>query len=613
MHSEYIPFSNTNMTQISAPAKSPSPWIKGPFTDVFVGAGGWSLPLIVGALFLANNYYATLSLSFYFLALFCNNPHYMATLYRAYGVKRDFNRYKFFSLYVSAIIALSGIAAHLSPKLIPLLFTVYLVWSPWHYTGQNFGISMMMLRRGGIAPSRLQRTLLYVSFLGSYLVWIVDLNTQKTQDALTLTVSIPQDLATGLRLLGYAAFIVCGLTSMLSLKAGKPLKSMLVPMVLLLSQFLWFLLPGILRDSLDQTFPATYFNAGILAFMHCAQYLWITSYYAKNETEQGLRGPNKTWRPWKYFGTLTLGGIALFVPGPWIVSTVFRHDLFESALIFIALINIHHFMLDGAIWKLRDGRIARLLLGSTPPATKNKSDSDTKQTWPPFLLWLMGPTALSKATRYTAIASLIAFAALDQVQNVFTSQGATESSVTIAQALNPNDSRVYFRRAQLDLAAGNPSAAIAQLESALELNPRNIAALHALGQQRLTHGDIERAQALYSQILEIVPQDLSAIRNLGIIAIHNKDWQQAETLFQRAYELEPESWQNRCFLGQALTERAAYAQAIPLLESTLPSVQEIQDRSGLPRLNLVAPHLATCYQATGRDRDAAALRVLLVQ
>ena len=33
-------------------------------------------------------------------------------------------------------------------------------------------------------------------------------------------------------------------------------------------------------------------------------------------------------------------------------------------LIFTALVNIHHFILDGAIWKLRDGRIATLLLNS---------------------------------------------------------------------------------------------------------------------------------------------------------------------------------------------------------------------------------------------------------
>ena len=72
----------------------------------------------------------------------------------------------------------------------------------------------------------------------------------------------------------------------------------------------------------------------------------------------------RNWRPLAYFGVLVVGGIALFVPGPWLASRVFHHDFTASFLIFTALVNIHHFILDGAIWKLRDGRIASLLLNS---------------------------------------------------------------------------------------------------------------------------------------------------------------------------------------------------------------------------------------------------------
>ena len=31
-----------------------------------------------------------------------------------------------------------------------MLFTLYLTWSPWHYTGQNYGIAVMFLRRRGV-------------------------------------------------------------------------------------------------------------------------------------------------------------------------------------------------------------------------------------------------------------------------------------------------------------------------------------------------------------------------------------------------------------------------------------------------------------------------------
>ena len=37
------------------------------------------------------------------------------------------------------------------------------------------------------------------------------------------------------------------------------------------------------------------------------------------------------------------------------------YDLGLSALV-AAAVNLHHFVLDGAIWKLRDGRVARIPL-----------------------------------------------------------------------------------------------------------------------------------------------------------------------------------------------------------------------------------------------------------
>ena len=64
-----------------------------------------------------------------------------------------------------------------------------------------------------------------------------------------------------------------------------------------------------------------------------------------------------------YFLTLLAGGIALFIPGPWLVSYAFHYDFTTSFLIFMALVNIHHFMLDGALWKLRDTRVSSLLVG----------------------------------------------------------------------------------------------------------------------------------------------------------------------------------------------------------------------------------------------------------
>ena len=130
--------------------------------------------------------------------------------------------------------------------------------------------------------------------------------------------------------------------------------------VLFGTQFLWFVAPLALEIGTQSRLPQTLYSSGMLAVMHAAQYMWITSYYTRRETEAS----GGRWRPLLYFSALIVGGIALFIPGPWVVSYIFKFDFTASFAIFTSLVNIHHFLLDGALWKLRDGRIAALLLNT---------------------------------------------------------------------------------------------------------------------------------------------------------------------------------------------------------------------------------------------------------
>ena len=49
-----------------------------------------------------------------------------------------------------------------------LVTTLYLTWSPWHYTAQNFGLASMFLRRRGAAVRPLLGRCLRLSFMFSY-------------------------------------------------------------------------------------------------------------------------------------------------------------------------------------------------------------------------------------------------------------------------------------------------------------------------------------------------------------------------------------------------------------------------------------------------------------
>ena len=59
----------------------------------------------------------------------------MATIYRAYHTRADFEKYKFVTLHVTLLLVLTGIVMHASPRFFPWLFTLYICWSPWHYSG----------------------------------------------------------------------------------------------------------------------------------------------------------------------------------------------------------------------------------------------------------------------------------------------------------------------------------------------------------------------------------------------------------------------------------------------------------------------------------------------
>ena len=62
------------------------------------------------------------------------------------------------------------------PALLPWLFTAYVMWSPWHYTGQNFGLLMMFMRRAGVPIDERQRRRLRLAFVASYVMLLAAFN-----------------------------------------------------------------------------------------------------------------------------------------------------------------------------------------------------------------------------------------------------------------------------------------------------------------------------------------------------------------------------------------------------------------------------------------------------
>jgi tetratricopeptide (TPR) repeat protein len=509
---------HTPATDTAEPVAAPAArWLYGPWTDLVVGCAAWSAPLLLLSGRSMEVDARGWAVVFYALALVFNYPHYMATVYRAYHTRSEFARYRIFTVHLTVLLALVAIVSHAWSAVVPWIFTLYVTWSPWHYTGQNFGLLMMYARRNGGAPSEGERRALYVSFLSSYLLLFIGFHTGPSNDPLILSLGIPALLSDFARLALLLVFAVPGLAALVLLAKRLPLAAMLAPLALFAAQFVWFVAPAVVEWATDVRLSQARYSSGVLAIMHSAQYLWVTSYYARREAEAVQGG---TWRPWSYAATLVGGGIALFVPGPWIASYLFRSDFTTSFLIFTAIVNIHHFFLDGAIWKLRDSRIASFLIDSQRRAAEGAVE--TGRAVQGVAEWLVSDRRQARLVRVATLAALALWAGIDQTRYLL----ATNDNLPAlerAAALNPYDAALLARRERLLVAESRYQEAYDLYRAYLARRPSDADALARIGVLAFQMGRHEEAVARWQSALSVDPQQLSARRYLAQIWANTAD------------------------------------------------------------------------------------------
>jgi tetratricopeptide (TPR) repeat protein len=528
----------------------PSPWIYRPWIDLLVGCGGWSAPLLLLAFYAASSYTHAWTIAFYFLALLFNYPHFMATVYRAYHTQTEFAKYRIFTVHVAVLLALAGVIAHVWYPLLPWIFTLYICWSPWHYTGQNFGLLMMFARRAGLSPTTGERRALRLSFVASYLLLMLSFQTGTSGDALVLSLGLPAKFTVPARLALALFFVAASAWSLASLARRSSLRAVAAPVTLAATQFFWFLLPVLIELLSGHELLQTRYSSGILAVLHSTQYLWITSYYQEREARAA---GNAQWRFSRYLVTLIAGGIALFIPGPWIVSRLFHADFAASFLTFTALVNIHHFLLDGALWKLRDSRIAALLLDSRDKTADAGASAQNR-----FLAatrWLAGPSASGRALRIATVFVLFGWAAVDQLHFYWSSKADSITALQRAAKLNPDDSAVQMRLARAETSLGRHDAALAALQQAACVNPGNLSLQSAYVRGMIENGRDVAAYEQYQKILTRWPRDADALINYGLLAHRLGHDEEAVDSWQRAVDAHPAQSNAQLYLAQALDQR----------------------------------------------------------
>ena len=577
-------------------------WIHNPALDLIVGCGAWSLPLILlGYSSLSNS--PTWAITFYGLALFLNYPHYMSTLYRAYHNESDFRKYRIFTIHITGLVLLTALLSHLRFSFLPWIFTLYLTLSPWHYSGQNYGLFMMFARRAGAQIEENTRQAIYSAFVLSYAILFLNLHAGPS-DQLFLSIGIPDKTGLVVRgvlaiaFLGFSTYGIRGLVRQIGWKAMTP------PMVLFSTQILWFFVPGLLALLKGISLPQSRYSTGVLPLMHSAQYLWITSYYARREAVAEKR----TWRPFAYFAIQIVGGIALFVPGPWLASYVFHYDFTSSFLIFTALVNLHHFILDGAIWKLRDGRIAALLLNTQDRITSAAGATANKVG--PLWAWMRSQATVPRAFRIATAIFLLSLAALDQTRYAFVVHNDDLHSMQKAAALNPFDASLEMRLAKKQGESGNPDAAASAYEQAIATNLSDLAPRIAYLQYLTAHQRFAEADTIAAQALAKWPNNPDLLVNHGILASYFGRTAEALDSWQKAIAADPAQTSAHLYLAGQLDSEQKFEDAIPHYMSFL----EAAAKSGVqPNPNVVLPvlmRLADCNLRANHPERALKLYAL---
>jgi hypothetical protein len=152
-------------------ASSTPRWLYGPVPDLLFGCGLlYALLFVAFALFGPSLRALQPTFLIPVLILLVSMPHYGGTLVRVYDQRRDRRSYAIFSVWATLLIAGLFVWGTFASVVASWLFTVYITWSPWHYTGQNYGLAVMFLRRREVPITAGAKRLLYACFVLAYLL-----------------------------------------------------------------------------------------------------------------------------------------------------------------------------------------------------------------------------------------------------------------------------------------------------------------------------------------------------------------------------------------------------------------------------------------------------------
>ena len=556
--------------------RSGSRWLFGPASDLLLGYGlGYLLTIPLLLLLVAQQSHSEwpqwIAVG---LALFVSYPHYGATILRAYEKREERRKYFLFTVYATIALALLLVVGSRRPFIGSLLFTIYASWSPWHFAGQNYGLGLMSLRRDGVVIVPAAKRLLYTSFVLSAVLAFLEIHAAvEAREAFSISghsdqagfqllrFGLPAFLSRGAVVICIAAYVGTLMGAGVLLLRHASLRQLLPLALLVATQALWFAIPaavaslGTLR--LIDVLP---FSFIWISTAHAIQYLWVTAYYDRRSSPEQAT-PRFLWR------SLLAGNALIVVPSLLLAPVLFGKTSWDTGLGFVlfAVVNLHHFILDGAIWKLRDGRVAGVLLRPTPATDPTPLPTAEPRRWK-HALTVLGVLSLAIGlhevyefqVNYAHVGSDAERArkALDRVR--WTGRDSPTARLAVGRSLIANN---------------QPEAATAEFRRSLELEPTAVAWAWTGYAEQLS-GHWERSEAAYAQALDSDPDQIMGLYGMASVDLHRASTsdqpdplrRRAQAQLVRALELRPDYTQASRLLARSYAEAGDRPAAIAILE-----------------------------------------------
>ena len=294
----------------------------------------------------------------YFILL-CNSAHFAASTVRLYTKPHSKESLPFLTMAFPVIVlSVLTLCLYEVDRLGDHLTSLYLTWSPYHYAAQAYGIAVIYSYRSGCQLSTGNKKLLWwVSMLPFFhnffhgprvgLHWLLpaDLLANPTVDsALSLA-------SANLPTLAYIAIAIFFVKVWFSRSGPMPVISILA----VITNGIWFfLLPE--------------YGFVWATIFHGVQYMAIVMiFHVRDRSQQPGRKHSWFYHTVWFYSISVLLAYALFHCLP--LAYVFAgFGVIESVLLVTATINIHHFIVDAYIWRLKKTDRNRTIVYAGTPA-----------------------------------------------------------------------------------------------------------------------------------------------------------------------------------------------------------------------------------------------------